>query len=232
MADDDAELQWLTQLSREQLHARAQHYFKAGGATEPEVALVAHGAARAIFKDYARTPGWFGRVIAPVLIWREASALTRLAGLVGIPRIHRQIDARGLLIEYLPATPWPRADVPEAAYQRLTALVAAMHERGVAHCDLRAPSNILVDANGTPYIVDFVARVHRGRRWNLPWNWLFRQFVAADDSALAKLRVRFAPGLADAADRACLEYRGPAERLARTIGEWARNVVRFFVRSS
>ncbi|MES1923893.1 hypothetical protein [Salinisphaera sp. T31B1] len=222
----------LTRLSRAQLHGYAQHYFKAGGATEPEVALVACGEAQAIFKDYARTPGWFGRVIAPVLIWREASALRQLAGIDGVPRVLRQLDRRGLLIEYLPATPWPKARPPDAAYARLQALVAAMHARGVAHCDLRAPSNILVDDQGQPYIVDFVARVRRGAAWNLPWNWLFRQFVAADDSALVKLRVRFAPSLATAADRARLAERGPLERVARAIGEFSRSIVRFFVRSS
>jgi len=224
-------MQQLIELSRDALHAHAEHYFKSGGATEPEVALVVCGEARAIFKDYARTPGWFGRVLAPILIWREASALRRLAGVTGVPRIHRQLDSRGVLIEYLPGTPWPKAMVPDVAYRRLDVLVATMHERGVAHCDLRAPSNLLVGDDGTPYIVDFVARVFRGRRWNLPWNWLFSQFVAADDSALVKLRVRFAPRLATAADRARLAERGWVERLARSIGEASRNLVRFFVRS-
>lgn len=232
MPQDDTDLQALTRLTRAQLHAHAERYYKAGGRTEPEVALVVYGNARAVFKDYARTPGWFGRIVAPVLIWREASALRRLAGITGIPRIHRQLDARGVLIEYLPATPWPQAKPGEIAYQRLDALVAAMHERGVAHCDLRAPSNMLVGADGTPYIVDFVARVCRGQAWNLPWNWVFRQFVGADDSALAKLRVRFAPRLATSEDRCLLNERGPVERVARTIGERTRDIVRFFVRSS
>ena len=221
----------LASLTRAQLHAHATRYYKSGGRTEPEVALVVYGDACAVFKDYARTPGWFGRIVAPVLIWREASALKRLDGIVGVPQLYRQLDARGVLIEYLPATPWPQARPSEAAYERLEALVQAMHERGVAHCDLRAPSNMLVADDGTPYIVDFVARVCRGQVWNLPWNWVFRQFVGADESALAKLRVRFAPSLATAADRALLAERGPVERVARAIGERTREIVRFFVRS-
>ena len=224
-------MQQLVALSRDALHGRAARYFKKGGATEPEVALVTLGSAKAILKDYARTPGWFGRVIAPILIWREASALRRLADIRGIPCIHRQLDARGVLIEYIPATPWPEAAAPDAAYGRLDRLVDTMHARGVAHCDLRAPSNILIDDQGTPYIVDFVARVRRGHAFNLPWNWLFRQFVAADRSALVKLRVRFAPRLATVADRQSLTERGVIERLARGIGEASRNLVRLFVRS-
>ncbi|MES1945982.1 hypothetical protein C84B14_01501 [Salinisphaera sp. C84B14] len=231
MAVQSTDLQVLESLGRAQLHAHATRYYKSGGQTEPEVALVVYGDACAVLKDYARTPGWFGRLIAPVLIWREASALRRLEGIVGVPRLYRQLDARGVLIEYLPATPWPQAKPAEAAYRRLDELVEQMHARGVAHCDLRAPSNMLVDEGGQPYIVDFVARVCRGRAWNLPWNWLFRQFVGADESALAKLRVRFAPQLASAEDRALLEERGPIERIARGIGERTRTIVRYFVGS-
>ncbi|ERJ20541.1 putative serine-threonine protein kinase [Salinisphaera shabanensis E1L3A] len=231
MAAQSTDLKVLESLTRAQLHAHATRYYKSGGRTEPEVALVVYGDARAVFKDYARTPGWFGRIIAPVLIWREASALRRLDGIVGVPQLYRQLDARGVLIEYLPATPWPQAKPAEAAYHKLDELVDQMHARGVAHCDLRAPSNMLVDEDGQPYIVDFVARVCRGRGWNLPWNWLFRQFVGADESALAKLRVRFAPRLATADDRARLDERGPVERIARAIGERTRAVVRFFVGS-
>ena len=231
MPHDRTDLQALRGLTRAQLHAHARRYYKTGGRTEPEVALVVYGDAQAVFKDYARTPGWFGRIIAPVLIWREASALRRLAGITGIPKLYRQLDARGVLIEYLPATPWPQAKPPKIAYERLDALVAAMHARGVAHCDLRAPSNMLVSDDGVPYIVDFVARVCRGRAWNLPWNWVFAQFVGADESALAKLRVRFAPSLATGADRALLAEPGLVERVARAIGERTREIVRFFVRS-
>lgn len=221
----------LAGLSRAELHAQAQHYFKQGGATEPEVALIEYGGETAILKDYGRTPGWFGWLLAPILIWREASALERLDGLAGIPRLYRRIDARALLMECLPGTPWPRARPGDASYARLAELVAGMHARGVAHCDLRAPSNILVDDAGQPYVVDFVARVHRGRIWNLPWNWLFTQFCGADDGALLKLKMRFARHLLGEAERATAGHRGPMERLARRIGADVRRLTRFFVGS-
>lgn len=229
MSSDSADMKRLRAMSRAQLHAHATSYFKQGGATEPEVALVSVGDARAIFKDYARTPGWFGRLLAPVLIWREASALRRLAGLTGIPAILEQADARGLLMEYLPALPWPEAKAPNIAYERAEALVAAMHARGVAHCDLRGGGNMLVDQAGQPYIVDFVARVHRGAPWNIPWNWMFRQFVEADRGALIKLRVRYARHLASDEDHAAMAHRGPGERIARAIGAGVRRMVRLLV---
>lgn len=221
----------LTGLSRAELHAHARHYFRRGGATEPEVAVIERGGERAILKDYGRTPGWFGALIGPVLIWREASALERLAGLRGIPRLYRRLDARALLMEYLPATPWAQARPGDASYARLAELIDGIHACGVAHCDLRAPSNILVDDNGQPYVVDFVARVHRGRVWNAPWNWLFVQFCSADDGALVKLKMRFAGHLLDDDERATARRRGPLERLARRIGADVRRLTRFFVGS-
>src|SRR5699024_2460236 len=113
----------------------------------------------------------------------------------------------------------------------LRELIDAMHERGVAHCDLRSPSNILVDATGQPQIVDFVARMHRGRGWNLPWNWLFRRFCGADDGALIKLKQRFARHLLTAQEQAATAHRGLGERVARRIGSDVRRLTRYFVKS-
>lgn len=221
----------LADCTRAQLHAHAQQYFKCGGATEPEVALVVRDGVCAILKDYGRTPGWFGRWIAPVLIWREATALSQLDGLMGIPRLYRRIDRRALLMEYLPATPWADVRPGDGSYQRLAELIDAMHARGVAHCDLRSPSNILADAEGRPCIVDFVARVRRGRGWNLPWNALYARFCSADDSALVKLKHRCAEHLLTGEERRGIQYMGGLERFARGVGAGVRRLTRFFVHS-
>ena len=63
MAVQSTDLQVLESLGRAQLHAHATRYYKSGGQTEPEVALVVYGDACAVLKDYARTPGWFSRII-------------------------------------------------------------------------------------------------------------------------------------------------------------------------
>lgn len=226
---EDADMDALMAMTRAQLHANATRYYKTGRATEPDVALVEFGEVRAVLKDYGRVSGWFNRVIAPVLLWREATALEALSGLAGVPRLYRRLDARGVLIQYCPATPWPEAKPSDVAYERLESLISAMHDCGVAHADLRGGGNILVDDNDQPYVVDFVSRVRRGQGWNLPWNWIFGQFKLADRSALAKLRVRHAKHLATEAD---YELRNPSSgfaRWARSAGQWIRRIVRFFV---
>src|SRR5699024_1680656 len=142
-----------------------------------------------------------------------------------------RIDRRALLMEYLPARPWADARPGDDSYARLAELIDTMHARGVAHCDLRAPSNVLADAEGRPCIVDFVARVRRGGRWNLPWNALHARFCAADDSALVKLKHRFAPHLLTREEHRGLRHMGIVERLARRVGADIRRLTRFFVHS-
>lgn len=217
--------------TREQLHECAQHYFKRGGVTEPEVALLEIGGERMILKDYARTPGWFGVLIAPILIAREATALAQLDDLDGIPKLLRRIDRRALLMECLPARPWAEVRPDDGSYARLAALIDAMHARGIAHCDLRAPSNILVSDGGQPCIVDFVARVRRGAQWNAPWNGLFARFCTADRSALVKLKQRYAGHLVTDAEQAAMAHEGLLERTARRLGADIRRLTRFLVRS-
>lgn len=225
----DAELETLRTLSRDAFYARAQTFYRRGGGTEPNVAVIAVGDTRAVLKDYGAVPGWFGRLLGPLLIRREIQALERLAGLPGIPALYARPDARAVLMEHLPARPWLQMRPSPAAFGRLEALVAAMHARGVAHCDLRSAGNILVDEEGRPYLVDFVARVCRGASWNLPWNWLFARFCRADRNALAKLKLRHAPELASAEERARARH-GAFDRLARRLGAGIRAATRLFVR--
>ena len=218
-------------LSREALYARAETYFRRAGGTEPNVAVIEHGGVRAVLKDYGAAPGWFGRWLGPLLIRREVQALERLAGLSGIPALYRRVDARALLMEYVPARPWSQMRPGADAFGHLEALVAAMHARGVAHCDLRSPSNILVDEAGRPYLVDFVARVRRGAGWNLPWIARFAGCCRADRNALAKLTVRYAPELASEAERARARH-GALDRAARRLGAGIRALTRLFVRGA
>lgn len=216
-------------LDRDTLYAHAVHSFRHGGGTEPEVVIVKIAGQRAVLKDYGRASGWFAWLLGPLLIQRETQALQRLAGLPGVPSLIQRIDSRGVLMQYVPAEPWPRMQPPAQSFDHLHTLVAAMHKRGVAHCDLRAPSNILVDEHGQPYLVDFVARVMRGSTWNAPWNWVFAKFCQADRNALAKLKVRHAPELATEQDRYMAQHHGFWIHAIRATGVGLRAFTRLFV---
>lgn len=226
-----AAMDQLLTLDRTGLLEHAVQYFRYGSGTEPTVALVKVDGVAAVLKDYGGIPGWFARWLGPVLIAREAQALERLQGMSNVPQLYRRLGRHGVLMSFVPARPWSEVDAPSSAFDELDQLMTEMHARGVAHCDLRTASNILLDEQGHPYLVDFIARVHRGRRWNVVWSCIFQAFCQADRDALAKLKTRFAPELATAAERQRSVHRGWLARMARALGMGIRTVTRLFVRS-
>lgn len=216
-------------LSYAELLKHKLHGFTKAGGSRPAVWLLERDGHKAVLKDYHACDSAFGRSIGPLLVRRETRALAQLDGIRGIPRLLRLVDNHSFLMEHIDATRWKRRlgeHQPRPDFARLAALVAEMHARGVAHCDMRSASNILIAPNGEPFLVDFVAHFRRGRRWNLLRNWLFRQFCRADDSAVAKLKSRVAPDLLEDAERAMLESRSGLDRLARAIGGGVRDLSR------
>ena len=225
----------LCDLSLDQLRGAMRDVYRRGNGSRPDVLLVGVGEERAVLKDHGACDPWFARLLGPMLSGREARALTRLHDVQGIPRLLGRPDSRSLLIEYLPATAledgaedtdWP------AFFARLESLLADMHSQGIAHCDLRSPYNTMIGAAGEPYIVDFVASVSRGRRWNISANLLFERFARADREAIVKLKMSAAPHLVSEQEGAAYVSRSLLERFARRIGATTRNLSRkLFTRS-
>jgi predicted Ser/Thr protein kinase len=169
------------------------------------------------------------RLIAPILVWREVKGMRKLAGLRGIPMVIQQLDRLAFVMEYLPADRLARkrkAQWPNPDWARLAELIAEMHERGVAHCDLRRSSNILFSAEGEPFLVDFAGHVQRGARWNVPWNWAFERFMRADRTAIGKLKQRVAPEKLSADEKELLTQRSRLDHAARSLGIWLRKIGR------
>lgn len=210
------------------LQYRVKLFAQAGG-TRPAVWLLEKDGARAVLKDYNICARLYALLIGPLFVWREVKALRRLDGLAGIPRLLRQAGARAFVMEFVPAERLARKrreEWPDPDFGRLKQLVIAMHERGVAHGDLRRSSNILFDHEGQPFLVDFVSHVQRGGAWNLPWNWLFAQICRADRMALAKLMLRVDPGLLSEEEQARVGHHGWFDRGARALGQGIRSIGR------
>jgi RIO-like serine/threonine protein kinase len=219
------------EMSLPELHAHAVKVFRRGEGSRPQVALIEADGARAVLKDYSYSDPRFRRLVGPLLVWREALALTRLAGQRGVPRLLRRFGGQALLIEYLPGEAvkgMARGSLPAGFFERFYRLVDEIHARGVAHCDLRSEGNILLTAAGEPCFVDFVAHLGRGPWWNPIQRWAFRRLCEADRVAVARLKRTHQPQLLSEEEKLWLarDRNTPFERGARVLGRGIRDLSR------
>jgi|GEM_PF-99134 hypothetical protein len=224
----------LQDMPLETLHAHAVHTFRKGGGSRPEVVLVEAGGARAVLKDYSHADPGFRRLVGPLLVWREALALKRLAGQRGVPPLLHKFDGDAILVGHIEgqsAKQCPRGTIPPEFFERFYRLVDEMHARGVAHCDLRSEGNILVTPSGDPAFVDFVAHMGRPSWWNLPLRWAYARLCEADRVAVARLKRTHAPDALTPEELAALarDRNTPLERFARMLGKSIRNVTRLLL---
>lgn len=114
-----------------------------------------------VLKTYRDSPWWFRHTIGRWLTAREARSLARLAGLPGIPGACSRLSGHGLLMSYVPGRSLrelgrqPAPALGKGFFLALEELVRRMHERGVAHLDLRHAGNVLVGEDGSPVLLDF-----------------------------------------------------------------------------
>jgi RIO-like serine/threonine protein kinase len=98
---------------------------------------------------------WLLRPLARLFAWREVTALRRLEGIAGVPRLvawRRGIIYRSYLEGTTVAEARPRDPAFYAAARRL---LWRVHRRGIAHNDSAKRVNWLVLADGSPGLIDF-----------------------------------------------------------------------------
>jgi RIO-like serine/threonine protein kinase len=169
-----------------------------GGFLSPVVSVVDHDGRPAVLKDYRRKNAVTRSLLAPSLVRREFAVLRHLEGIPGIPKAYAVVEKRALLIEYIEGktiNKFKAGELPDRVFERLQALVRAMHGRGVVHLDLRQRKNILI-AGEQPWLIDF-ANAMRGK---FP-----AKLRAVDESALLKFKQRNWPHLMTDADRDALK---------------------------
>ncbi|MFQ5876959.1 MAG: lipopolysaccharide kinase InaA family protein [Acidobacteriota bacterium] len=191
-----------------------------GGWSKADIRSVARGDGRAILKDFGDKT-WPIRLLGRLQIRREARALDRLRGVPGVPRCYGRVGRFGLLMEGVDGeriTRWCRFRAGRTArmFEDLTRLVAEIHARGVAHIDLRKRDNILITADGRPYVIDFNASVCLDGRTRVG-RILSRLLRAVDESAVLKWKARLSPDLLTPAE--CRRHR----RMSRLRRLWIFN---------
>jgi hypothetical protein len=200
---------------RERLEAATTSLIQAGSATKAAIRVCESDGRRFVVKDV--------RGMHPLVRWlygrrvlaREERALRALAGVEGVPALLGRIDPDALALEFIAAEPMRRDLEPDRlrrACARLRERIERLHERGVVHLDLRQKRNVLVDATGEVFLVDFQSA------WLLaPGGFWLRLLAPLDRSAELKFRSRYAPELLSE------EERGRARRSERLGRLWIFN---------
>lgn len=191
--------------------------------SRPDVRLLEVNGALVVIKDYGSGANMFKRSVGRYLVERELAAYKRLKGLKGIPACLGCLDPYTLVLRYVDAKPAPLIDARRLTpdfFSCLFELVRRIHERGVAHGDLRRLPNILVDRNDAPVLVDFTAAIISG---SSPLAALILPQIFENDlRGVYKLKMHCTPELLTHEEEAFLEHRGPAERLFRSVRDRVR----------
>ena len=171
-----------------------------------DILLVETGRGKAVVKDFGRKilpVRWYGRW----QIRREASIYRRLSGIPGVPRYYGRIGKNAMAIEFIQGeriSQWKRRELPPALFSRLWGLIEEIHSRGIVHIDLRKRDNILINASGEVFIIDFNASFHflpGSRRAR----WLFPALRKIDHFGFLKWKAVLAPGQLSEAEKSSFQ---------------------------
>ncbi|HEY3487961.1 MAG TPA: hypothetical protein VGL10_07840 [Gammaproteobacteria bacterium] len=167
------------------------------------------------------------RLLLLPLLRHEYRVYQKLADIPGIPRCYGLLADRFLILEYIEGASLRdgRIGDREQFFTGLRSLLGRVHAAGVAHADLKKKDNILIAADGRPYLVDFGIACIRKPGF-APFNhWLFEMGRRFDFNAWVKHKYQRRFVDISTEDRA---YLRPTliERLARLIKQPYRAVRR------
>jgi serine/threonine protein kinase len=194
--------------------------------TRPALYVIQENEVRAVVKDFSPNGYLYRNIIGRFLIWRESKAYRRLRELKGIPRYFRSIDGIALILEEIPGKNIEDVEkekiLPKEFFEKLKKLVERIHERGLAHCDLKRAPNIILGRDGHPYIVDWSASILKTESRVFPLNLLYRRFLLDDFNAITKIQLRHCPENVTSEEKRRYDHRSGPEKLIRSIRNKAR----------
>lgn len=116
------------------------------------------------------------------LLRREYRIYRRLTGVSGIPHCYGFYMRRYLVLENVESRTLRHATIKDrnAFYAEMLTIIKQIHERGVAHGDLKRKDNILVTKDSHPCLVDFGVSVFRKSGFR-PLNHFWHNFSYQHD---------------------------------------------------
>jgi len=197
--------------------------------TRPTIWIVEINGVRAVVKDFSGNRFLFRNIVGRFLIWREAKAYRKLRGIRGVPEFFGVVDGLALVVQEIPGRSLENLEkemhLPHTFFESMETLVAAFHQRGLAHCDLKRAPNTLLGPDGMPYVVDWAASISKSELWFPPFTLVFRRFMLDDEMAIVKLALRHCPERVSAEKMARYHYRSWGEKKIRAIRDRLRELL-------
>jgi len=161
---------------------------------------------------------WLGARVAR----HEIRVYQALQGVRGVPRFLGSVGNTGFLHEYIPGEDLrENMSLPAPFFADLRRLIEDVHARHIAYVDTNKRENILLGADGRPWLIDFQISYFaaKGARSNALTRSMLRRLQRADWYHFYKHKTRLAPALCTPADFAAAERRGALHTLHRWIAQ-------------
>ena len=182
-----------------------------------------------ILKDFSRNGFLYRNIIGRFLLWREYRALYALAGINGVPEIIELIKGRAIITEEIKGKSLKNLDLekklPESFFNELKNLIDTIHDKGVAHCDLKSFGNIIEGKDGRPYIIDWGAAIQKKEFFMPPLNLIYERFVLDDYMAITKVKLDHIPEKVTEGELLRYHHRSNAEKIIRKVRDWLRSLL-------
>jgi len=198
--------------------------------TRPSVWVLEQSGLRVVVKDFRHNRFMFRNIIGRFLTWREKKAYRRLRGLAGVPTLYQEIGGLALVFEEIQGRNLENLEketrLPEEFFKKLRDLVTEVHERGLAHCDLKRAPNVLLGKDGGPYILDWSSAISEREFRFFPLNLIYRRFILDDYNAVTKLQLTHCPEKISPQEKERYQNRSRPENLVRSIRDKGRTLLK------
>jgi predicted Ser/Thr protein kinase len=151
-------LEFLTQIDAERCIVSLVHQ---GRWSKADLFLIDVKGHNFVLKDFSKK-SLFIRLLGRLQIWRESRAYRAIQGIPGTPKYYKNMSALSFVMEYVEGIRLVdyRGDIPSGRLlERLKEIVAAIHQSGVFHNDIRGRDNVIVDKEDRLMILDFAGAV-------------------------------------------------------------------------
>ena len=174
-------------------------------AMKPDIIIVEREEQYLVAKDF-RGKGWAARNLwGPLNLMYEKFIMSKLQGVAHIPQVIGLEDYNCLLISHITGDEIKKSShlLSDNFFDQLLKIADNLHSRGVLHLDLGHKSNIMVDQNGNPAIIDFNCSLY------LPPNTFFSPLIKLlaiiDRYSILRLKIKFRPQSSNPAERRRVE---------------------------